>query len=209
MDSILKHEFDQAVSQSNNLHLSNVKGDFLPVFVRVATINAFNSTPAIELIVNGMQVHRSNLVSGLFMLMRLAEISIEMRQIVLLILTSERLEYYCQDNDKSIAGNARILRSIIFDNKRIADFPSKINQTGAVAVAHQEIHIGTQNTIGSLHDSTVNIAGDKAKQSVSLEPQHKYTLIIIATLASTILLITLWMFGFPISSIISLLGLFW
>lgn len=134
MNNVLQQEFDQAITQSENLHLSNVQQSFLPVFIRVAKAEPAQATKAVDLVIRTIQVHRSNLISGLYILMRLAELSDTMRGIVLKAITEDRLEYYSDDADSSVAGNARILKAILLDHRSVSDFGSKSEQKKTISM---------------------------------------------------------------------------
>ncbi len=129
MNDFLQREFNDALTHSQNLHLSNVSRSFLPVFVRMAKAEPSKCEPAIHLIVHTMSVHRSNLVSGLFMLASLAEIDKDTAALVLNKLTSDGISYYCGDADRAVADNASILHAIVFSGKKLSDFPSDTRTT--------------------------------------------------------------------------------
>lgn len=139
------------MENSRDLHLSNVSRSFLPVFVRVAKTYPSAVKPAVDLIVGTMRFHRSNLVSGLYMLLVLSDANGEVKKMVADTLTMDGVSYYCEDEDSEVAGNARILHAMITEGKRMSDFSKKSNldqRSVTIIGSNNNVLNGDGNSLG-------------------------------------------------------------
>lgn len=122
MNSLLQSEFQKALANSQDLSLWNVQHSHLSVFVRAAKSDPATSSPVVKLVMRAIAISRINLVSGLYILCVLADVSDDVRMHILEQVTADTVAYYKHDEDPQVSGNAKVLSAILFDGKRLNDF---------------------------------------------------------------------------------------
>lgn len=123
MNTHLTQEFEKALASSEGLHVTNVRQDYLPVFVRVAKDDPEQIKPVVEMFVRKMKI-RGNTTGSLYCLMKLADASDEARRLVKELFPDDLLAYYTGDSDEQVANNAKIFRRIL-DGEPLKNFERK------------------------------------------------------------------------------------
>lgn len=153
----LAEEFDQALGRTKGLHASNVSQDYLALFIRVGKESPDKLLPVIEQFERKMKVHRSNIISALFAVAKIADVSEATRQVVKKVFTDDLVNYYMEDEDNNIATNAQILERVLKGEpfSRFEEKPKKKEQT--------------LTNIYNLANSNLAINSPSASQSVAIK----------------------------------------
>jgi len=82
MNSILQKQFQSALQSCQNLHSSYISRDFIDLFARVAKESLDETGQVVDILLRNIEVDRSNTVASLYCIIRLADVSDEMKKIV-------------------------------------------------------------------------------------------------------------------------------
>ncbi len=162
MDPFLRKQFDSALQQASGSHSQNIARDQIAVFVRVARVVPSEVVPVIQLLLANIDADRSNVVSSLFCMIRLADVSQEMRDVVRNTVGEELLAFYVDDDDEKIAGNAAILRAVI-EGAPMSQFEGPKTKEPSSA-----------NVTYNLHQSNLAINSPDAQLSLRIENYETY-----------------------------------
>ncbi len=113
LNQILKQELDSATQRSRGLSSMSMNQSFLPVFKRVARIDATQVSDAVDIYVSNMKSHRWNAVYSLYALAVIADVSAAARGLVSAKLNKDEIDYYIGDEDSSVSGNAKVLNEVL------------------------------------------------------------------------------------------------
>lgn len=113
MNPRLEDELESALASSAGLHATNIKRDFLKLYVRVAKVKPNELEPLIDILTNAMEVNRSNVLDALYIFIHIAGAGDSAREFIKAQVPDDLIEHYEGDEDKRISGNAQILRRII------------------------------------------------------------------------------------------------
>lgn len=144
MNTRLKGEYASAISSSWMSHTTNVNQSYLGIFKRVAQEMPEELGKAIELYKRNISAHRSNLIPALYGMIVIADVNDESKKMVAKHFPETELEYYMQDGDENVSGNARILNAILRKEKKLSDFPSKSQSANPPGIHIGDVVSGTK-----------------------------------------------------------------
>lgn len=159
MNSRLEDELESALSGSAGLHATNIKQDFLKLFVRVAKVKPDELEPLIDILTNAMEVNRSNVLDALYIFIHIAGASSEARAFIKEQLPEDLIEHYEGDEDNRISGNAQILKRVVA-GEALEQFTFTPPQ--------QKNPIPQNATIYNLTNSNLSINSPASQQSISI-----------------------------------------
>lgn len=113
MNAILEKQFNSALQSCQNLHSSNISRDFIDLFSRVAKESPKDTEQVLDILLRNIEVDRSNTTASLYCLIKLADVSDEMKKIVSSKFSDEQIEYYIGDHSQNISNNAKILKAVL------------------------------------------------------------------------------------------------
>jgi hypothetical protein len=155
----LESELDSALSNSANLHATNIKKTYLKLFVRVAKVQPEELEPLVEILTGAMEVNRSNVLDALYIFIHIAGSSDVARDFIKAQVPDDLIEHYEGDEDERIRGNAQILRKVI-NGAALEQFTFTPPQ--------QKNPIPQNATIYNLTNSNLSINSPASQQSISI-----------------------------------------
>jgi subtilase family serine protease len=132
MNTILEKQFKSALQSCQNLHSSKISRDFIALFSRVAKESPDDTEQIIDILLRNFKVDRSNTTAPLYCLIKLTDVSDEMKKIVSHKFNDEQTEYYISDHSQNISYNAKILKAVLY-GATLSDFQkqSEDNKEGS------------------------------------------------------------------------------
>lgn len=113
MNDLLRRQFNTALSQAHNAHASNISRDYLDIFVRVAKNEPHQLEQVVDLLINHININRSNTDASLYCLIRLADVSDDLKRIIKSKIGEDFIEFFSKDENQEIANTAIILGKVL------------------------------------------------------------------------------------------------
>lgn len=158
MNDLLQRQFGSAVALARNASSQNISHDFLGTFVRVAKQEPYKIQEVIDILMDHINTHPSNIAASLYCLIKLADVSDTMKKMVKDKVGDEFIEFYSEDENQEIANNAIILGKVI-EGTPLTEF-----QSGAELPADNQ----TSN-IYNLSNSNLAINSPNAIQTIKVD----------------------------------------
>lgn len=155
MNDLLKTQFENAVRHAQASHASNIVQDCLPAFVRMARVDSTALKPTVENLTRLTTFGYGNAVPSLYCLLKLADVSDEMKVLVRESMGDELITFLAEDEDANVKGNAEILIQVL-GGAPLANFEGK-DESGRAA------------TVYNLQNSNLAINSPNSQQQLKIE----------------------------------------